>query len=876
MKSISLIFMLLALSTFVYSQAPNKMSFQTVVRNSQGKLIPSKSIGIRLSILKTSSTGTAVYVENHTKTSNVNGLVTLEVGMGTVTTGTFATIDWSQGPYFLKTEMDVNGGSNYTISGLTEFVSVPYSIQSKNALYSDTASNVKTVVKGTNVGDMNYWNGVAWVPIVKGSQGQTLTYCEDKPTWTEGGLCPGKINTLECNSVSHSGVIYSGRSTNVSSIIPYVGGNGGVLKSMTFSSEGVLGLVATIYTTTLENGNGSLNLSISGIAQSEGEAIFNINVLGGNCILKRQVINYPASVTSLNCSTPYVVGQLIEGESATNITGKISYYYGNGGSFSTLNVNSAGVSGLTAVFQGTTLLSDTSTRFINYSITGTPTSNGTASFTVTIGGKTCTLNRTVSGKIILVSLDGNSGVVNPTSLSLTTGASYGTLPVPTRTGYSFTGWELNGVVVTSQTKVLNSSNHTLIAKWVGNTYLITFDANGGSVNPTSQNVVFGTTYGTLPVPTRTGYTFTGWDLNGSLITLQSKVSNSSNHTLIAKWVPNNYQVIFNPFGGTVDTIKKNVVFESVYGILPKPLRIGYTFLGWYLNNSLITSQSIVTNSADHTLTAKWDGNSYLVTFDSNSGTVSPISKNVIFGKAYGGLPTPLKIGYTFLSWDLNGSDITDTSVVKEASNHALIAKWIQNPTSGYGFNITDIDGNSYKTVYIGTQQWMAENLKVSKYNNGDVIPNSANTSIGAWVYYNNDETNNIKHGKLYNWYAVNTGKLCPIGWHVPTDGEWTILTDYLGGANIAGGKMKEVGSTNWSSPNIDASNTSLFSALPSGLISATGVFRFIGTETGWWSSSMAPSPSSLAIRLHLNTNDGVANKFGTVKNCGFSIRCLKD
>ena len=147
-----------------------------------------------------------------------------------------------------------------------------------------------------------------------------------------------------------------------------------------------------------------------------------------------------------------------------------------------------------------------------------------------------------------------------------------------------------------------------------------------------------------------------------------------------------------------------------------------------------------------------------------------------------------------------------------------------NPTSGYGPNITDVDGNSYKTVYIGQQQWMAENLKVSKYNDGSTIPNVTginewlNLTSGAWSYYNNDAVNNVKYGKLYNWYVVSkttngNKNVCPQGWHVSTGIEWAILTDYLGGLNIAGGKLKEAGLLNWSNPNKDATNSSLFTGL---------------------------------------------------------------
>ena len=144
-----------------------------------------------------------------------------------------------------------------------------------------------------------------------------------------------------------------------------------------------------------------------------------------------------------------------------------------------------------------------------------------------------------------------------------------------------------------------------------------------------------------------------------------------------------------------------------------------------------------------------------------------------------------------------------------------------------GANITDVEGNSYKTVTIGTQTWMAENIKVSKYSDGTTIPNITdntqwqNDTSGAWSYYNNDAANNTKYGKLYNWYAVSktsngNKNVCPTGWHVPTDAEWTVLIDYLGGETVAGSKMKEVGTTSWNIPNTDATNTSLFSALPGG------------------------------------------------------------
>jgi uncharacterized protein (TIGR02145 family) len=215
----------------------------------------------------------------------------------------------------------------------------------------------------------------------------------------------------------------------------------------------------------------------------------------------------------------------------------------------------------------------------------------------------------------------------------------------------------------------------------------------------------------------------------------------------------------------------------------------------------------------------------------------------------------------------------------------VLTRTVSNPTSGYGSNIIDVEGNSYKTVYIGTQQWMAENLKVSKYNDGTSIPNitvredwSFLTS-GAWSYYNNDATNNIKYGKLYNWYAVSpttngNKNVCPSGWHVPTDVEWTVLTDYLGGSNVAGGKMKEVGTISWQSPNTNANNGSLFTGLPGGHRDAIVNYINIFLKGSWWSSSEYDTKNGLS--RYLSGSDGVAYRDGTNKKNGFSVRCLKD
>ena len=205
---------------------------------------------------------------------------------------------------------------------------------------------------------------------------------------------------------------------------------------------------------------------------------------------------------------------------------------------------------------------------------------------------------------------------------------------------------------------------------------------------------------------------------------------------------------------------------------------------------------------------------------------------------------------------------------------------IFNPTITYG-SMTDIEGNTYKTVTIGTQTWMAENLKVTKYNDGTNIPNV--TDDYAWYQlttesycnYDNDPSKVATYGRLYNWYTINTEKVCPVGWHVPTNTEWTTLTDYLGGKTIAGGKLKEIGTTHWHNPNEGATNESGFTALPCGQRDANGMFFFVGDYGSWWSAT-ENSATEAWSRYTSNNYSDVGESHYVSKKTGYSVRCVKD
>jgi len=198
--------------------------------------------------------------------------------------------------------------------------------------------------------------------------------------------------------------------------------------------------------------------------------------------------------------------------------------------------------------------------------------------------------------------------------------------------------------------------------------------------------------------------------------------------------------------------------------------------------------------------------------------------------------------------------------------------------------VTDIDGNVYQTVVIGTQEWMMENLKVTHFNNGDEIPHITsnsewtNLSSGAFCYFNNDTTYIDTFGNLYNWHALNDSRgLAPAGWHIPTDVDWGILIAYLDGEAVAGGKMKATGTIEdgdglWNAPNAGATNESGFSALPAGYRSYYGNFGGNGNYAFFWSSD----EYTYTYARELLYNSQIINSQIQDKRNGFSIRCLKD
>ena len=200
--------------------------------------------------------------------------------------------------------------------------------------------------------------------------------------------------------------------------------------------------------------------------------------------------------------------------------------------------------------------------------------------------------------------------------------------------------------------------------------------------------------------------------------------------------------------------------------------------------------------------------------------------------------------------------------------------------------LKDVENNTYKVVTIGAQTWMAENLKATKYQNGDTIGTTYPATLDIYSYTHpkfqwapeGDDSRVTAYGRLYTWYAATDSRnICPPGWHLPTDAEWATLITYLGGINLAGGKMKEAGTLHWDSPNTDANNSSGFSAVAAGGRNDSNSFYDLGKQAYFWSATPDEySPDNYAwVRDLINISAAISNQTWYV-NKGYSVRCVKN
>jgi len=658
-----------------FAQAPEKMSYQAVIRNASGTLVKSSQVGIKISILQTTSDGTVVYAETHIATTNSDGLVKLEIGGGTPVTGTFGGIDWSADTYFIKTETDPAGGTNYTMTGTSQILSVPYALYAKTAgEYTETDPNAVLLTGNQTIDGNKTFTGTTTVPEpVNTTDAVTKAYVDATDTVTKA----------------------------------YV--------DATFLTDEIQDLSDVLSKGNDAEGKSIINVSELGIGTTTPELSLTLDVNGG--ILAKGIENAGDTLTSTGYGTRLIW-----------YPRKSAFRAGFAGS-TEWDDDSIGV--------GSTALGYQPKATGHSSVAMGYTTAATGDYSTAMGASTTA-----------------SAVFSTAMGSQTTASGW----FSTALGDSTTASGFSSTALGDRTK---ASGYYSIAMGQG------IEAGG------------------------------------------------------------NYSVAI-----ALDDLRGTVVQQH-------------------------NTMSIMGGKV-------------------GIGTTTPDELLEVAGKirASGGMDA----GNNIIS---NVADPTDA---QDAATKAYVDK-IRTMilTQAAGGKVSDIDDNSYNTIKIGDQVWMAENLKTTKYSNGDLIGTTDpyNLDISGetdpkyqWAF-NGDESNIADYGRLYTWYAVTDGRnICPAGWHVPTDADWTILTDYLGGLSVAGGKLKDIGTVHWSSPNNGATNESCFTALPGGVREDDGTFGNFGTYGYWWSATEYDA-TTVMVRLITNEYDDVT-LYNYKKKSGFSVRCLKD
>jgi uncharacterized repeat protein (TIGR02543 family) len=307
-------------------------------------------------------------------------------------------------------------------------------------------------------------------------------------------------------------------------------------------------------------------------------------------------------------------------------------------------------------------------------------------------------------------------IPNPEYKAVKFGDRYGSLAATSRVGYIFDGWytgvEGTGDKITADSVLDIAENKTLYANWVPETYMVTFDAQGGDTPvPETKEVTYASTYGTLATISRDGYSFDGWwteaNGGGSQIAADSTVSMVANQIVYAKWSPLSYTVTFDAQGGiSLNPTSKTVMYGDTYGALATTVKVGHTLGGWTTGpngtGTQVTADSTVAEAANHTLYANWIANTQTISFDAQDGTdADPLAKVVTYGQTYGELASTTREGHTFAGWwtgvDGTGTQVTESTVFTGTTDRTLYAKWTFDVHTGPAGGLVFYENPNWET-----------------------------------------------------------------------------------------------------------------------------------------------------------------------------------
>jgi len=473
------------------------------------------------------------------------------------------------------------------------------------------------------------------------------------------------------------------------------------------------------------------------------------------------------------------------------------------------------------------------------------------------------------------------------------------IAVPTRTGYAFAGWNTSangtGMSYASGASYTDNASVTLYAQWAVNTYTVTYNAGTGVTGvalPTNQTKTYDVTLMlSSVVPTRTGYAFAGWntstDGTGTSYASGDRYTANAGTTLYAQWTVNTYTITYNANKGTDAPANQTKIHNVALTLsTDKPTTNGYAFVNWNTSSdgtgTSYASGASYTANADITLYAQWMP-TYTIEYNANNGSDAPGNQTKIHNVALTLSNAVLtRTGYVFSNWntsaDGTGTSYAPGEICTRNSNVTLYAQWSRPVV----FNCDE----SFETVKIGDQTWMAENL---------------NCNVNGSKCYDNSEYYCDKYGRLYDWatamalssscnsntcasqVGTNHRGICPSGWHIPSDADWNILMKYVNpscsGYNdcpSAGTKLKATSGWNWNDQKSGNGEDAFgFSALPGGNGSSGGSFSAVGSGGYWWSSTEYNAYSAYYRSMHNFNEDVGRDNYGRYYLL-FSVRCLQD
>ena len=398
------------------------------------------------------------------------------------------------------------------------------------------------------------------------------------------------------------------------------------------------------------------------------------------------------------------------------------------------------------------------------------------------------------------------------------------------------------------------------------------------------------------------------DCSKELFTPSDFTAEQENNVVVLNWVQNNIQISGfkierksdNGTFSVISTLPKNstsVTDDNILGGEDYTYKL-HAYAGSNKSNESLTSitplfepPTLTTNIfAYQNLTSAFGGGNI-----TNAGNTPITARGICWSTS----PNPTIINSKTSDGNGSGSFVSIITGLANNTKYYIRAYATNHGGTSYGNEIyfdfcmnvpgpsvTDVDGNVYKTVKIGTQFWMAENLKTTKYKNNDSIQYVTDgsvwmaLSIGAFCYYLNKASNGENYGYLYNFFAAIDGRgICPNGWHLPSDSEWNELRNFLGGEDSAGGALKEIGTEYWDDPNIGATNISGFSAVGGSWrgTESGGFYYWLGYSSFFWSSTSYENDDVGKWLLYASNSNFIYNRgIYQHKNSGFSIRCIKD